>query len=296
VSGGQDFGGGWTTIPIAEALARTLDHIEQKGTHSLGTSVSSGYPDLDAETGGLPAGALTLIAGAPGVGKTALALAICRHIATKRSGEVLYVTGTDPIEALMMRLLSYEANVPVREISRGRLRRTSWSDLGSAVKLLSELPLSFLEDTHGSIDNICAAAAAIERERSLGAVFVDPVSSVKGWSDDPIAVGSVLSRLRRMAIQHAVPVVLVTQSIDGDRLEQVGKSEMELSVYRELGRISDPTGGPTALITVHRAQCAPVIVHMEWDDAYVWIRQLFPAGRVEMLRSESGDSQRDRAG
>jgi KaiC/GvpD/RAD55 family RecA-like ATPase len=293
--GGLDFEGTSPTVPIAEALARTLDHIEQKGAHSVGTSVSCGYPDLDEETGGLPSGALTLITGAPGAGKTAFALAISRHIAAKRGGEVLYVTGTDPIEALMMRLLSYEANVPVREISRGRLRQTSWTDIGSAVKLLSELPLSFLQDPHGSIDSICAAAAMIKRERNLRSVFVDPMSSVRGWSDDPIARGSVLSRLRRMAAQHAVPVVVVTQPVGGDRPQEAGESDLELSVSQEPELASAPTGGRTVRITVRRAQCEPATVHMVWDDVHVRITQPVPAGGAESLRSEGGESQRDRA-
>jgi energy-coupling factor transporter ATP-binding protein EcfA2 len=294
--GGLDFEGTWTTVPIAEALAlaRTLHHIEQKGAHSVGTSVSCGYPDLDEETGGLPSGALTLITGAPGAGKTAFALTINRHIAAKSRGEVLYVTGTDPIAALMMRLLSYEANVLVREISRGRLRQTSWTDLGSAVKLPSAL-VSFLEDPTDPFDSICAAAAMIQRERSLRSVFVEPVSSVRGWSDDPIAWGSVSSRLRRMAAHHAVPVVVVTQPVGGDRPQEAGESDPELSPSQEPEPASAPTGGPAVRITVRRAHCEPPKVHMVWDDAHVRITQPVPAGGAESLRSEGGEGQRDRA-
>lgn len=292
--GGLDFEGRWRTVPVAEALARTLDHIEQKGAHSLGTRVSCGYPDLDATTGGLPSGALTLITGAPGAGRTALALAMSRHIAANGSEEVLYVTGTDPVEALMMRLLSYEANVPVREISRGRLRQTSWNDLGSAVKLLSEMPLAFLEDPQGSIDSICAAAAMIEREGSLRSVFVDPVSSLRGWSGDPIARGSVLSRLRRMAAQHAVPVVVVAQSAECAWSEEVRETDLELFVSRETEPAVPTAVGSTVCITVRHPSCPPVSVQMLWDETQVRITH--PV-LVDSFRGQNGEGhQRDGAG
>jgi replicative DNA helicase len=293
MQGGLDFEGSSGAVSIAEALGRTLDHMERKGAHSRAdTWISSGYPDLDAATDGLPSGTLTQITGAPGAGKTALALAISRHIAAREGQEVLYVTGTDPIEALMIRLLSYESDVPVRDISRGRLRGSSWTDFGSAVKLLSELPLNFLEDPHGSIDGISATVAMIERERSLGAVFIDPLSSVKGWSENPVAMGSVLSRLGRIAAQHAVPVVVVTESAGGARSEEAGDTELELFVSRDTEPAVPGAGASTVCITVYRAGCTSATVRMAWDGAHVRISQPVLPVAADLLRSSGGEGRR----
>jgi hypothetical protein len=50
------------------------------------------------------------------------------------------------------------------------------------------MPLTFIEQFDGSIDSICSAAALVERESAMGAIFVDPLSSVRGWSADPLAL------------------------------------------------------------------------------------------------------------
>jgi replicative DNA helicase len=272
MNSGFPFEGDGETVSITEALARTLDEIERRGRGpNLGSFVSSGYPNLDMAAGGLPCEALTLISGEAKVGKTALALAIARHSAVPGNGEVLYVAGAEQIELLTLRLLSHEARVSIRDLQRGRLRPSSWSDVAAAVKLISDLPIRFLENGTSSIDQICSTAALIDHHSHLRSVFIDPVSSLQGWSDDPFHRSSVLTGLRCLATQVGVPIVLC-QSRSSNEMQGDPGPELELSISRG-GELNIQCAEPRVCIEVLRRHHQPKSVLMYWDAKHAWISQ-----------------------
>jgi len=81
----------------------------------------TGLPTLDAILGGLEEG-LTILAGAPGVGKTTLALQIAAAVAP--AAPVVYVTFENSPANLTLKAVCARAGVNPRDVQRG------WADLG----------------------------------------------------------------------------------------------------------------------------------------------------------------------
>ncbi|MEJ1644111.1 DnaB-like helicase C-terminal domain-containing protein, partial [Escherichia coli] len=69
-------------VPLMTILEETLQVLEESPGKGL-TGVPTGFHDLDRMTHGLGRGALIIIAGRPGMGKTSLALNIAQHVATR---------------------------------------------------------------------------------------------------------------------------------------------------------------------------------------------------------------------
>ncbi len=130
--------------PILQATFEELDRIHQKpGTV---TGVPTGLVDLDEITSGFQNGELIIIAGRPGMGKTALALTFARNAAVDYG----VASGIFSLEMsnhqLAMRLLCSEARVDSHLVRTGRLPKDQWKNLSFSVGTLADAPI-FLDDT-----------------------------------------------------------------------------------------------------------------------------------------------------
>ncbi|MGE0489758.1 MAG: replicative DNA helicase [Vulcanimicrobiota bacterium] len=79
-------------VHIADAMAELARELQENADTKTG--LTTGLPALD-ENGGLPLGAMTIIAGRPSMGKSALTGALAKHIAGQH-GPTLYVSGEMP--------------------------------------------------------------------------------------------------------------------------------------------------------------------------------------------------------
>ena len=98
--------------------------------------ISTGFTKLDEMTGGLHAGELIILAARPSMGKTALALNICWHVATRLFQPVAIFSLEMSQESLLTRMLCAAARVDSQRFRAGYLnersgrscapRRTRW--------------------------------------------------------------------------------------------------------------------------------------------------------------------------
>ena len=136
--------------------------------------LGTGLRDLDEATGGLQKGDLVVIAGCPGMGKTALALNIVEHAVMQSESPALVFSLEMPADQLMMRMLSLRAGVDQSRVCRGSLEEGDWPRLIGAFTMLQGAPLT-IDDTPA-----LAAADLLERARQcagkhvgLGLIVVD---------------------------------------------------------------------------------------------------------------------------
>ena len=69
--------------PVLAQVFERIDQLYHRDNPSDVTGVPTGYTDLDEMTAGLQPGDLIIVAGAPAMGKTALALNIAEHVAVR---------------------------------------------------------------------------------------------------------------------------------------------------------------------------------------------------------------------
>ncbi len=134
-----------TLKEIKEPVLKALDNLEAVQKRVMAglspiTGVPTGIATLDRNTLGLQPGALVVLAARPSVGKTAFALNVATHAATKAGKKVAFFSLEMPSEQLALRMLASEAKLDWRRLSQGQLSSYDWAKI----------------QTHG--DRICSAS------------------------------------------------------------------------------------------------------------------------------------------
>ena len=111
--------------------------------------ISTGFTKLDEMTGGLHAGELIILAARPSMGKTALALNIAQHVATRLNKTVAIFSLEMSKESLLTRMLCATARVDSQRFRAGYLNQDERRKLQAAASQLVEAPL-FIDDTAGA--------------------------------------------------------------------------------------------------------------------------------------------------
>ncbi len=207
-------------FPIEEAGDEALEFAEaaRKSTSAI-TGVRSGLPDLDHATTGFHKGELIIIAGRPGMGKTALGLTIALNAATRTNENpepvpVAFFSLEMSRLQLGMRLLSIKARVPMERIRSGTITKDELDKLIKAQEEISKLPI-YVDTTPGlSTAELMARARRIKKEKDIGLILVDYLQLMRvPWArDNRVAEVSIISSsLKELAKNLDVPVIALSQ-------------------------------------------------------------------------------------
>ena len=181
------------------------------------TRILSGLYDLDALTGGLYKGELTVIAGRPSMGKSAVALWMALSMARKGI-LVAFFSVEMSKEQNVIRLLSMISGI---DDDRLRFKGTLASDrlrLEQAQQELDSLPITLEYCGSDTIDDIRAKAQSLYKQGKLGALFIDylnliniVVSKNQLQETTDLALGSIARKTKLMAEEMEIPVILLAQ-------------------------------------------------------------------------------------
>jgi replicative DNA helicase len=226
-------------VEMAEAAHRKDSHV---------TGVASGLVDLDKWLGGLQRSDLVVLAGRPGMGKTALATNIAFNAADAfrkgGGGDDGAVVGFFSLEMsseqLATRILSEEAQIPSDNIRRGAVRNEDFERLVIASQALARIPL-FIDDTPAlTVSGLRTRARRLKRQHGLGLVVVDYLQLLQATTasryDSRVQEISEITRgLKTLAKELEVPVLALSQL--SRAVEQREDKRPFLADLRESGSI-----------------------------------------------------------
>lgn len=224
------------TVVAKEAVARlerSAQGLEPSGIDSpiLGADDSVFWPYRPGE--------LVVIAGRPGMGKTALALNEMCDLA--RAGhEGLLVTLEMPGADLVEREISRQSG-----LSSSAMRCMSddmqWTSFFNGVKSIHALPMHVNADFRGgvSVSQIESWVRRISRRRDLRFVAIDFLTRMKiGESERrSLAVGNVANRLKDLALEAKITILLLAQL--NRSVEARADKRPQLSDLKESGDIEE---------------------------------------------------------
>jgi replicative DNA helicase len=222
--------------PVRNALKDVIHRFKNPGES---TGLPTGFIDLDQMiVGGLQPADLIILAAAPSMGKTTLALNIAAHVAPHSSKAVAVFSMEMPATQLGYRLISSLSRVNVRNLRTAQLNDEEWSRVTSAVVALSDISL-FIDDTPAlSPSDMRSRTRRLAREHPLGLVVVDylQLMQVPGRKENRTNEISEISRsLKALAKELNVPVIALSQLNCG--LEQRNDKRPVMSDLRESGAI-----------------------------------------------------------
>ncbi|MDW8246768.1 MAG: replicative DNA helicase [Sandaracinaceae bacterium] len=226
---------------VKEIVYRTVEQIQeaaQRGEHIIG--LPTGLTKLDEMTAGLKGSELIVIAGRPGMGKTAFALNIAVSAASSRKIVVAIFSLEMRKEELVRRLLCSEARVDGSRMRSGMLSVQEWKRLMAVAAPLTDLKI-FIDDTAAlTVTALRAKARRLKAEHGLGLVVVDYLQllSSGGHPESREQEISEISRsLKALAKELDVPVIALSQLNRGVENRPGKDKRPQLSDLRESGAI-----------------------------------------------------------
>jgi len=224
---------------LREALAESFDRLDELQKNSSGLrGIPTGFLDLDNFLAGFQDSNLIIMAARPGVGKTAWALNIARHVAVVEKFPVCFFSLEMSKEELVDRLLVRQAEIDAWKMKTGKLNDHDLSKLSEAMGVLAEAPL-FIDDTPAlSILEIRTKARRLQIEHGLKLIIVDYLQlmrSSRRWDSRNQEVSDISQGLKNLARELKVPVLSLSQL--SRAVESRGANRPRLADLRESGSI-----------------------------------------------------------
>ena len=217
------------------------------------SGIATGLRDLDTKMGGLQASDLIIVAGRPGMGKTALATNIAYNIAKAHRAEV-QVDGTMKsvnggivgffscemsAEQLATRILAEQTSIASSMIRRGGISEADFEKIRDYSIELQSLPL-YVDETGGlSISQLTARARRLKRQKGLDMIVIDYIQLLQGSgkkSDNRVQeVTEITTSLKALAKELNVPIIALSQL--SRQVENRDDKRPQLADLRESGSI-----------------------------------------------------------
>lgn len=153
---------------MASAAKDFNDYLESTSEGGLQT----GLINIDRIICGLMGGDLFYVAGRPGMGKTALALAIMLNMA--RQGKVCAFFSLEMTERqLLQRLCAMITGIPIAKIRAKDLNQQERAEIGEALGELHELPIIVHDQAGITAEEFRSKAKYIQAKHGLDCIFLD---------------------------------------------------------------------------------------------------------------------------
>jgi replicative DNA helicase len=240
---------------FAQALTTAIDmaaHAFQRDGKLSG--IATGLDDLDRMMGGLQQSDLVILAGRPGMGKTALATNIGYNVARAWRGEIKPDGHTSTVnggivgffslemsaEQLATRIIAEQTGIPSNHIRRGGISESDFEKIKDYSIELQNIPL-YVDETGGlSVAQLAARARRLKRQRGLDLLVIDYLQLLQGSTRRSAEnrvqeITEITTKLKSLAKELNVPILALSQL--SRQVESRDDKRPQLSDLRESGSI-----------------------------------------------------------
>ena len=218
------------------------------------SGIATGLRDLDTKMGGLQPSDLIVLAGRPGMGKTALATNIAFNVARAHRAEVQpdgtmksinggvvgFFSCEMSAEQLATRIIAERTGISSSSIRRGGITEADFEKIRDYSIELQSLPF-YVDETGGlSISQLTARARRLKRQKGLDLIVIDYIQLLSGsgkrGNDNRVQeVTEITTNLKALAKELNVPVIALSQL--SRQVENRDDKRPQLSDLRESGSI-----------------------------------------------------------
>ncbi|MGB2690293.1 MAG: replicative DNA helicase, partial [Desulfobacterales bacterium] len=225
--------------PIGKIIEINIDALEERqGNKALVTGVPTGFTKLDELTAGLQKSDLVILAGRPGMGKTACALNIAKNSAVDANIPVAIFSLEMSKEQLSFRMLSSEARVDSSRLRRGFITQDDWIKITDAAGFLSQAPIFIDDSPNITVLEIRAKSRRLKMESDIGLIIIDYIQLMKGRASAErrdLEISEISRSLKALAKELDIPVLALSQL--NRKLEERSDKRPQLSDLRESGAL-----------------------------------------------------------
>lgn len=229
---------------MGNLISDAIKQIEESGKNEDGLSgVPTGFHNLDRLTGGWQRSDLIIMAGRPGMGKTAFVLSMARNVAVQFQRPVAVFSLEMSSLQLVNRLIASESEISAEKLRKGNLQEHEFQQLHTRIAQLTEAPI-FIDDTPAlSIFELRAKSRRLKAQHGIELIIIDYLQlmsaggeSNKGGSNREQEISTISRSLKGLAKELDVPIIALSQ-LNRSVETRGGDKRPQLSDLRESGAI-----------------------------------------------------------
>ncbi len=207
------------------------------------TGLSTGLPELDKITGGWQSPDLIIIAGRPGMGKTAFVISTTKHVFLGEKKPVLIFSLEMTANQLMDRLISGESEYSAARLKKGHISQQEFIEIQTKTQHLFTDTI-IIDDTPAITIGQLRAKSVAEKLKNpeLQLIVVDYLQLMKSsnpkQNNREQEIAEISSGLKALAKELDIPVIALAQLSRGVETRG-GSKKPQLSDLRESGAIEN---------------------------------------------------------
>lgn len=221
---------------LKSIMGEVMDDIETRVNAKEEQKLYTGYSDIDRLTGGLNNQEFTIIAARPGIGKTAFALQLMLHLASKKN-HCSFISREMSNVQLGKRLLSNAATLHNQKLKLCKnLEEQDWTAMQKGLSILTNLPVE-INDRIGTIQEIRSYCRQLKNKDKLDVLIIDYIGllkTLKKCATRREEIDDISRQLKEISLEFKIPVVCLCQ-LNRDGVKQ--NKEPEIHELKESGNI-----------------------------------------------------------
>ncbi len=292
-------------VAVGDMMAETLNYIEAlRRRQTVLTGVPTGFTDLDKLTGGFQNGDLVIIAGRPGMGKTAFVVSIAVNAALQYGKRIGIFSLEMTAQQLVLRMIASISGIGVFNLRTGMLSQEQLRQVGKALDKLKKAEI-YIDDTSMMTSaDIRTKARKMKMEKNIDMIIIDYLQLMHGrlttGAPNRVQEVSEISRsLKILAKELDIPIIALSQlnrgveSRDNKRpmvadLRESGSIEQDadviLLIYRdEVYNRNSADKGKAEIIIGKQRNGPQGTVKLQFEDRTATFHNLAPEDRVSEI-------------
>jgi replicative DNA helicase len=232
--------------------------------------------DLQNLTYGLQKGKVSVIAGRPGVGKTALAMNISQNLTIDGKQPLVLFSFDLTGEQIIMRMLSSVGHISMRKLRSGNLKPEDWMRMANAMNQIGEAPIYFESCAGFTASDLCEKARYLKQEHNISVIVIDYLqlvaSNTLGNNLDH-EIEHIFQSLKSLAQAIDISIIVLSQlrkSVDRRQNKRPrmsdfygsavmeANSDLVLLLYREDVYVPESEGNHLTEVTIAKNLNGPV--------------------------------------
>lgn len=226
-------------MPLGPILEAAIEEIEENAGQPM-NGLKTGFTDWDRMTQGLHPGALIIIAGRPGMGKTSFALNVAQHVSIREGRGVGIFSLEMSQRELAMRVLCSESHVSFGSVRSGHMSQNHWDQVMQTAQEISGAPLYIDDSPNPSLMEISSKARRLKVEKGLDLIILDYLQLMQAgggrYENRNLEVSAISRGMKQLAKELEVPVIALSQ-LSRQPERRSGDHRPQLADLRESGSI-----------------------------------------------------------
>jgi replicative DNA helicase len=202
---------------IDDLIVKAIKQVESLKESGSGlTGIPSGFSQIDRITNGWQKSDLVILAGRPGMGKTAFVLGVARNAAVDHKKPVAIFSLEMSSIQLVTRLISGETELEAKKFRSGKLEDYEWEQLNARVQTLSDAPIYIDDSPQLSIFDLRAKARRLKSNKGIEMLIIDYLQLMRGEETNKGGnreqeISYISRSLKSLAKELEIPVIALAQ-------------------------------------------------------------------------------------